>query len=133
MFFSRLQWLRNFDQDVIGKSIFYSMIQRYCELVNGSQRWSQKNGKKLIITRDNEIVESMFERLLDTIISEDSENPEINPEIPENPEHSWCPWSNEALVNFENKHLLKSINWPWMKETLQVWNLWILFCSETNP
>jgi hypothetical protein len=36
-------------------------------------------------------------------------------------------------VNFENKHLLKSINWPWMKETLQVWNLWILFCSETNP
>ena len=43
---------------------------------------------KKIITRDNEIVESMFERLLDTIISEDSENPEINPEIPENPEHS---------------------------------------------
>ena len=48
----------------------------------------KKRKKNQIITRDDEIVESMFEPPLDTIIEEDSENPENNPEVPENPENN---------------------------------------------
>ena len=40
------------------------------------------------MTEDDEIVESMFEPPLDTIIEEDSENPENNPDVPENPENN---------------------------------------------
>ena len=97
---------------VIGKHIFYSMIQRLwiskfaifwwnlgmLWMPNqgswyGSQRWSPKNRKNGIITRDNKIVESMFETLLDTIIEEHSENRE----------HLWYPWNNETVMNFVNE------------------------------
>ena len=54
----------------------------------------KKRKKNQIITRDDEIVESMFEPPLDTIIEEDSENPENNPEAPEVPEIPDIPENN---------------------------------------
>ena len=60
----------------------------------------KKRKKNQIITRDDEIVESMFEPPLDTIIEEDSENPENNPEAPEVPEIPDIPENNPE--NTEN-------------------------------